>query len=69
MINHPNHYGGVNNPYEVIKVIEHMDMDFHIGNAFKYISRSGKKYPEKEIEDLKKAIWYIERKINLLENK
>jgi len=69
MINHPNHYGGVNNPYEVIKVIEHMDMDFHIGNAFKYISRSGKKYPEKEIEDLKKAIWYIERKIKLLENK
>jgi len=69
MINHPSHYGGAENLYEVIKVIEALDMDFHIGNAFKYISRSGKKDPTKEVEDLKKAIWYIQRKIKLIEDK
>jgi len=43
MVNHPQHYGGENNPYEVIKVIEALEMDFHIGNTFKYIVRAGKK--------------------------
>ena len=43
-------------------------MDFHIGNAYKYIARAGKKGVDKEIQDLQKAIWYIERKIQLLEN-
>lgn len=66
-VNHPSHYGGENNKYEVIKVIEALNMDFHMGNAFKYIARSGKKDPEKEIEDLKKAVWYINRKIELLQ--
>ena len=68
MVNHPNHYGGEGNPYEVIKVIEATDMDFHLGNAYKYIARAGKKETDKEIQDLKKAIWYIERKIQLIEN-
>lgn len=68
MVNHPNHYGGEENPYEVIKVIEATDMDFHLGNAYKYIARAGKKETDKEIQDLKKAIWYIERKIQLIEN-
>jgi hypothetical protein len=63
-INHPEHYGGKENPYEAIKIIEALDLDFHIGNAMKYIIRAGKK--ESEIEDLQKAIWYLERKIKQL---
>jgi hypothetical protein len=35
----------------------------------KYISRAGKKYPEKELEDLLKAAWYLNRRIENLENK
>lgn len=65
-INHPEHYGGKDNPYEAIKIIEAHNLGFHLGNAVKYILRAGKKDPTKEIEDLKKAIWYLERK---LENK
>ncbi len=69
MVNHPNHYGGETNVYEVIKIIESLNLDFHVGNALKYIVRAGKKNPEKELEDLQKAVWYIERKIKLLSNK
>ena len=68
MVNHPQHYGGEDNPYEVIKVIEATDMDFHLGNAYKYIARAGKKGTDKEVQDLKKAIWYIERKIQLIQD-
>lgn len=69
MVNHPNHYGGENNQYEAIKVIEAWDLDFHLGNTVKYISRSGKKEVNKELQDLKKALWYLERKIDNLEQK
>ncbi len=69
MVNHPNHYGGETNTYEVIKIIEALEMDFHLGNTFKYIVRAGKKDTDREIQDLKKALWYLERKIQLLENK
>ena len=69
MVNHPGHYSfGNNNQYEAIKVIEAWDLDFHLGNTVKYISRAGKKDPAKEIEDLKKAMFYLERKIKNLEN-
>ena len=67
-VNHPQHYGGASNTYEVIKVIEALEMDFHLGNTFKYIARAGKKGTDKEIQDLKKALWYLERKIQLLES-
>ena len=43
-------------------------LNFHRGNAVKYIARAGKKNPEKEVEDLKKAAWYINREIERLEN-
>ena len=43
MVNHPSHYGGESNVYEAIKVIESWDLDFHLGNTVKYISRAGKK--------------------------
>jgi hypothetical protein len=64
MVNHPNHYGGKNNLYEVINVIEAWDLDFHMGNTVKYIARAGKKNPTKELEDLTKAMWYLQRKID-----
>lgn len=65
-INHPQHYGG-DTVYEVIKVIEAWKLDFPLGNAVKYIARAGKKDPDKELEDLKKARFYLERKIQQLE--
>jgi hypothetical protein len=68
-VNHPQHYGGVENTYEVIKVIEALEMDFHLGNTFKYIARAGKKGTDKEIQDLEKALWYLQRKIDLLKNR
>lgn len=64
-INHPSHYGG-DTTYETIKVIEAWGLDFHLGNAVKYISRAGKKEKESEIQALEKAKWYIERKLSLL---
>ena len=68
MVNHPNHYGGAENVYEAIKVIEAWELGFHLGNTVKYISRAGKKEPDKELQDLKKALWYLQRKIELIEN-
>ena len=65
-LEHPDYYGG-DGAYEVLKVIEALEMDFHLGNVFKYIARAGKKDPAKEIEDLKKAQVYLRRKIEYLE--
>lgn len=65
MVNHPQHYtaGGI----EAIDVIEAYDLDFHTGNAVKYILRAGRKDPDKQIEDLQKAIWYLRRAIERCE--
>lgn len=63
-VNHPSHYTSGN--IEVIDFIEDQKLDYHLGNALKYIARAGKKDPNKTVEDLKKAIWYIEREIMLL---
>lgn len=62
-VNHPEHYGGADNPYEVIKVIEAWELDFHLGNSVKYIARAGLKCASKRLEDLEKARWYLDRKI------
>ncbi len=62
-VEHPPHYGGADNPYEAIKVIEAWGLDFALGNAVKYIARAGKKDASKLVEDLKKARWYLERAI------
>jgi hypothetical protein len=69
MVNHPNHYGGEDNPYEVIKVCEawELDKDAYLFNVVKYVARAGKKCPTKELEDLKKASFYLNRKIKNLE--
>ena len=66
-IDHPSYYGN-DTTYETIKVIEAWQLDFCLGNAVKYISRAGKKDPNKEIEDLQKAMWYIQRRIDQLKD-
>ena len=65
VVNHPGHYtdGGI----ETIDFIEAKKLPYHLGNAVKYISRAGKKDPEKTVEDLQKAVWYINRYISKLE--
>lgn len=68
-IDHPQHYGGADNQYEAIRVIEAWKLDFCLGNAVKYINRAGKKDPAKEIEDLQKAEWYLRRRIEQLKAK
>jgi hypothetical protein len=65
-VNHPQHYGGGDNVYEAIKVIEVWDLGFNLGNTVKYIARCGKK--DDELQELKKASWYLEREIAKLEN-
>ena len=64
-VEHPIHYGG-DKPFEVIKVLEAWNLDFHLGNVVKYVYRAGIKDVETEIEDLEKAKWYLQRKIELL---
>lgn len=61
-VNHPNHYGGENNLYEAIKIIEAHDLNFIEGNVIKYLLRYKKK---NGFEDLEKALWYMTR---LVEN-
>ena len=58
-INHPHYYN--DGKIEVIDFIEDKKLGFHLGNAVKYIARAGKKYKDKEAEDIKKAIWYLNR--------
>jgi hypothetical protein len=64
-VNHPEHYGGADNPYEAIKVVEAWALNFNLGNVVKYVSRAGKK--GEVLEDLKKARWYLDREIGNLE--
>ncbi len=62
---HPIHYGGKRDPFEAIKVIEAWQLDFCLGNTVKYIRRAGKK--DNMLQDLKKARWYLQRRIEQLE--
>lgn len=64
-VNRPAHY--TDGKIEVIDFIEDKKLGFCLGNAVKYISRAGKKDPTKEVEDLRKAAWYIDRRIKELE--
>lgn len=71
-VNHPTHYCSDPSGVECIDITQHRD--FCIGNAIKYLWRAGLKQDadktakEKQIEDLKKAIWYINAEIDLLQN-
>lgn len=66
-VNHPSHYGG-DTPHETIKCLGAwgLESDAFLWNAVKYISRSGKKGPA--LEDLKKARFYLNRRIKSLES-
>ena len=59
MVNHPPHYTSHQSGIETIQITEHMN--FCLGNAIKYILRADLK--GKKIEDLEKAVWYINREI------
>ncbi len=61
-VNHPDHYKSDASGVEAITICEHRS--FCIGNALKYLWRAGLKGDKtKHIEDLRKAIWYIQREI------
>jgi len=65
-VNHPAHYAtGWSNGAEVIDITEHLN--FSRGNAVKYLCRAGTKDPARELEDLRKARWYVNREIARLE--
>ena len=62
-VNHPRHYTAHPSGVECITITEHMS--FNLGNAIKYVWRADLK--SDAIEDLKKAVWYIQREIALRE--
>lgn len=64
-VDHPDHYNAHPTGVECIDIIE--VMNFNLGNAVKYIWRAP--YKERMIEDLKKAIWYLNREIKLEEKR
>ena len=64
MVNHPSHY---NQGIETIEYIESWSMNFNTGNVIKYVTRAG--YKDNQLEDLKKAMWYLQREIDRIENK
>ena len=66
-VNHPSHY--TSGKIEVIDFIDDQQLSYEKGNVVKYVCRAGKKDPNKEIEDLKKAAWYIQREIKNVENR
>lgn len=67
-VNHPSHYGG-DVPHEVWKCLNAwgLEKDALLWNAVKYIARAGKKIAT--LEDLKKAQWYLNKRIELMEKK
>jgi hypothetical protein len=64
MVDHPSHY---NQGIETIEYIESWSMNFNTGNVIKYVTRAG--YKNDQLEDLKKAMWYLQREIDRIENK
>ena len=64
MVDHPSHY---NQGIETIEYIESWSMNFNTGNVIKYVTRAG--YKNNQLEDMKKAMWYLQREIDRIENK
>ena len=60
-VQHPSHYRG--GTYEAINVIKAWDLNFCLGNALKYICRAGLKDPSTAVQDLEKAIFYLQDEI------
>lgn len=66
-VSHPSHYAnGWSNGAEVIDLTEHLS--FCAGNVVKYVCRAGRKDPDKHVEDLEKARWYLDREITRVES-
>lgn len=65
MVNHPKHYTSDPSGVECIDIVRHRN--YNIGNAIKYLWRAGLKNEDKHIEDLKKAVFYINDEIKRLE--
>lgn len=67
-VSHPSHYGGKDDPYETIKVIDAwgLDKSFCLGNVIKYISRAGKKDGNSLLQDLMKAQFYLNYEVEKL---
>jgi hypothetical protein len=65
-VNHPKHYGGKDNPLEVINIINHYKLNFELGNLIKYVLRADNKGNRKQ--DLQKALWYLQYELNKHEN-
>lgn len=64
-VNHPKHYTSDPSGVECIEITRHRN--FNIGNAIKYLWRAGLKDGNSDIQDLKKAVWYIQDEIKRLE--
>jgi len=65
-VKHPDHYAA-GREYEPYKVIFDWGLDFNLGNVVKYISRAGRKDPNKLLEDLQKARQYLDYEIECVE--
>lgn len=63
-VHHPSHYTSHPSGIECIEITRHMS--FNIGNAIKYLWRNGKKDGQPAIQDLQKAVWYIQDEIRRL---
>jgi hypothetical protein len=64
-VNHPSHYTS----YKGIEVIQLTEqMNFNRGNAVKYTARAGLKNPDTEVQDLEKAVWYLQREIQRIKD-
>lgn len=66
-VHHPKHYN--TGKIEVCEFIEDQRLGFHLGNVVKYVCRAGRKDKSTRIQDLEKAVWYLQRKIELLKAK
>jgi len=66
-VNHPAHYN--TGKIEVYDFIEDKELNYCRGNIVKYLVRAGLKNKETEVEDLKKALWYLKKEIERLEKK
>lgn len=64
-VDHPPHYTSHPSGVECITVTEHMS--FNVGNAVKYLWRAGLKDGAPQLDDLRKAAWYVQREIERLE--
>lgn len=65
-VNHPSHYTSHPSGVEAIEITRHMG--FNLGNAMKYLWRNGLKDGQPAVQDLEKAVWYIQDEIKRLKS-